>query len=457
MKQYFYLLALTTELLLSGCTSESRVEQPDVPIPIEFSTYLSNRQNMTRAETTESDLLTYGFGLFATYSAGTTGTDGSYSSTTGPNFMYNQKVWGGSGSEFKYEPVKYWPNETGIDGSNGVVSDHVDVLSFFAYAPYVANAPGTADKDYIADGSLATTATTGITKLTANNATTDPKVYYTLPSMNGTEGEASPVDLLWGVVKTGGTWNNVTGGATEAAKKKTVNLTAGLPFLNLIKPATAQKIQFNFKHALAKITFGTIALANDVVGVGDNGNADAASGTSIVVSEITFSGTGIKNGVLNLNNTTAGEPLWEAVDEPGTAPFFVKISGEQIAATIKDAGAKANQPTGVTKAAQSILAVTTGTDVPGSLLIPNSSQDVTVKIKYYTVTKDANLLGGESRVENEITKELTGLSISGSKAYKINIVIGMTSVKVNAEVDSEWGDAGSQAVDLPQNTQTSGN
>ena len=442
MKKKSILMAGIVTLLFAGCTSETQVEQPEVSIPIEFGTYVGNRQVTTRAEMTTATLKEKGFGLFVTYSTGSGTTDGTYAASDGPNFMYNQKVSAPSSGEFSYTPVKYWPNETKTDGTtNGATSSHKDVLSFFAYAPHVVNAEASGD-DNVADGTLKEASTSGITGITANNATTDPKVTYTLPSRTGSDEDPAEVDLLWGVVPAETTsWSNVSGTA--------VTLTPGLPYLNLVKPNTTQKIVLSFKHALAKLTFGTIALANDVVGVSAEGNANVASGTSIVVSEISLSGTGIGKGILNLNNTEAGVPLWEAATTPGTASFYAKVSGDQLAEAIKDAGAKKTQPTGVTKTAQSILA--SSTTAPGALLIPSSSQSVTVKIKYYTVTKDGNLLNGESRVENEIEKTLTGLNLAGSKAYKINIVIGMTSIKVDATVDDTWGDAGSQDVDLPAN------
>lgn len=415
-------------LLLVGCTNETQMERPEASFPIEFGTYIGNRQAITRAETTTDVLLQDGFGLFATYSTAALAEDAPYT----PNFMYNQKVWNGGGetpgTTFVYTPVKYWPNETATD-----------VLSFFAYGPYVENVAASGDNN-IATGAIKDNPTSGITGITANNnTTTAPKVTYILPARTGASTDPAEVDLVWGVVPTGtNSWSNVTSTA--------VDLVPGKPYRNLVKPNTTQKIVLSFKHALAKVTFGTIALANDVVTVNDNDNANAATNTSIVVSEITLSGKGIAQGVLNLNNTTANVPLWESTS--GEADFYTKVSGDQLATGIKDAGATATQPAGVTKTATAILA--SGATAPGALLIPSTSQSVTVTIKYYTVTKDANLLNGESRVENVISKTLTGLELAGSKAYKINIVIGITSIKVDATVD-DWDNADPQVVDLPAN------
>jgi hypothetical protein len=75
-----------------------------------------------------------GFGVFGYY------TDGEdyASANTYPNFMYNQQVkW--DGSLWKYEPVKYWPNEYG----QSAISDDIDRVTFFSYAPWITVTPST--------------------------------------------------------------------------------------------------------------------------------------------------------------------------------------------------------------------------------------------------------------------------------------------------------------------------
>ena len=59
-----------------------------------------------------------------------------------PNFMYNQQVkWnaGVGNGVWEYSPLKYWPNEFGTNA----VSEDIDYVTFFAYAPYVAVNPTT--------------------------------------------------------------------------------------------------------------------------------------------------------------------------------------------------------------------------------------------------------------------------------------------------------------------------
>ena len=94
------------------------------------------------------------FGVFAYH------TQGLWSESAQPNFMFNQKVTGNGSGTYSYSPVKYWP---------GGDSDYV---TFFAYAPYA-------------------TAANGISILTSNNSAGAPKIKYTVPV-----NEANQIDLL---------------------------------------------------------------------------------------------------------------------------------------------------------------------------------------------------------------------------------------------------------------------
>ena len=139
MKRFrFPLLAASALLVLMACSSTDESVKDDLknaePQPVNFDAYVN--KGVTRAGFTGDlggsssyNLTTagVGFGIFAYY------TDNlEYSSTTIPNFMYNQKVtW--SSSKWNYSPIKYWPNEYG----NTASSDDIDKVSFFAYGSYV--------------------------------------------------------------------------------------------------------------------------------------------------------------------------------------------------------------------------------------------------------------------------------------------------------------------------------
>lgn len=431
MKQRLFIGSLAALALMASCSSSNddlngeATTPQESNVPLTFSSYLgrtaTTRAGATGVQTT-STLATNGFGLFAYYT-----DNSSYGTSSTPNFMYNTKVTGtptDAPSSWTYSPLRYWPNETGTDGTNGATSEGVDHLTFFAYAPYVE---ATATSGAVTDD-----ATVGITALTKNSDAGDPKVSYTVAS-----DPSKSVDLLWGVSNTE-SWANVTG--------TPVTLTKGLPYLNLIKPNTAQKVDFNFKHALSRLGL-TVQGAFDQVDAGGT-----LKDAKITVAKVEITGAAFADkGVLNLNNTTAGEPLWTA---DGTGTLSLTLDGDNLNTTIKDAGATkaASQPEGVTATQKSLLK----DDKTYFMFIPGTAtadKPLKVKITYYTTTDDPNLSGGYTRVENVITKKISatdGLKFEASKSYTLNLVLGMTSVKVSATV-ADWTDGSSTQVDLPIN------
>ena len=435
MKQRLFIGSLAALALMASCSSSNddlnggATTPQESNVPLTFSSYLgrtaTTRAGATGTITTDgadntTSLQTEGFGLFATYT-----NNATYTATTGPNFMYNTKV---SGADWTYSPLRYWPNETGKDG-NGATSEGTDRLTFFAYAPYVTpsdNATGTI-----------TGATEGITALTGNAATTDPKVTYVVAAT-----PEKSVDLLWGVVPTGTTtWSNVT--STD------IDIAEGKPYLNLIKPNTTQKVNFNFRHALAKLGLKVVGAFDAVTG----GTKDAA--TKITVASVTIEGKGFKKtAVLNLNNTTANEPLWEAVKDAGD--IKLTVSDANLNSKIKDSGKdEAQTVDGVTETAKDLLNSDATSAQKAFMIIPSSADNKSLKvtIDYYVNTTDASLSKGYSRVENKITKTITGFAPEAGKNYTLLLSLGMTSVKVTATVAGWTDDSSTTQVDLPINVE----
>lgn len=434
MKQKFFIGSLALLALMASCSSSNDDlnggATQENNIPVTFSSYLgktaTSRAGAAGTITTDganstTSLQTEGFGLFATYT-----DNAEYTAATGPNFMYNTKV---STKDWTYSPLRYWPNETSTKNADGkgATSEGVDRLSFFAYAPYV---------EATATTGAVTENTVGITALTANNATTDPKVTYVVA-----DDPSKSVDLLWGVVPAGTTkWSNVTGTDIDIAE--------GKPYLNLIKPNTTQKVNFNFRHALAKLGLKVVGAFDAVTG----GTKDAA--TKITVASVTIEGKGFKKtAVLNLNNTTANEPLWEAVD--GADDITLTVSGDNLNSKIKDSGKEEAQTVdGVTETAKDLLNSDATSAQKAFMIIPSSAADKSLKvtIDYYVNTTDASLSKGYSRVENKITKTITGFAPEAGKNYTLLLSLGMTSVKVSATV-ADWTDGSSTQVDLPINVE----
>ncbi len=436
MKQKFFIGSLALLALMASCSSSNDDlnggATQENNIPVTFSSYLgktaTSRAGAAGTITTDganstTSLQTEGFGLFATYT-----DNAEYTAATGPNFMYNTKV---STKDWTYSPLRYWPNETSTTNADGkgATSEGVDRLSFFAYAPYV---------EATATTGAVTENTVGITALTANNVTTDPKVTYVVA-----DDPSKSVDLLWGVVPAGTTkWSNVTGTDIDIAE--------GKPYLNLIKPKTNQKVNLLFKHALAKLNLNVVGAFDAVTG----GTKDAA--TKITVASVTIEGTGFKKtAVLNLNNTTANEPLWEAVKDAGD--ITLTVSDANLNSKIKDSGKdEAQTVDGVTETAQDLLNSDATSAQKAFMIIPSSAADKSLKvtIDYYVNTTDASLSKGYSRVENKITKTITGFAPEAGKNYTLLLSLGMTSVKVSATV-SDWTteDGSSTQVDLPINVE----
>lgn len=436
MKQKFFIGSLAPLALMASCSSSNDDlnggATQENNIPVTFSSYLgktaTSRAGAAGTITTDganstTSLQTEGFGLFATYT-----DNAEYTAATGPNFMYNTKV---STKDWTYSPLRYWPNETSTTNADGkgATSEGVDRLSFFAYAPYV---------EATATTGAVTENTVGITALTANNVTTDPKVTYVVA-----DDPSKSVDLLWGVVPAGTTkWSNVTGTDIDIAE--------GKPYLNLIKPKTNQKVNLLFKHALAKLNLNVVGAFDAVTG----GTKDAA--TKITVASVTIEGTGFKKtAVLNLNNTTANEPLWEAVKDAGD--ITLTVSDANLNSKIKDSGKdEAQTVDGVTETAQDLLNSDATSAQKAFMIIPSSATDNSLKvtIDYYVNTTDASLSKGYSRVENKITKTITGFAPEAGKNYTLLLSLGMTSVKVSATV-SDWTteDGSSTQVDLPINVE----
>lgn len=425
-------------MMLAACSNEdvtpSRAVESvsNAPMAVGFDTYTSDNASTRAGQVgvmTTTTLQTTGFGVFATQTDNTT-----YSNATAtPNFMYNQQVTYASPG-WTYNPLKFWPNETIDDnkGASSITANEVDKVSFFAYAPWV-NMKNTGALNVV--GTLESGVQVGITAISANNATGDPKVYYTVASK-----PTNSVDLLWGVAPTGGlTYTDVHNASVVTAQ--------GKPFLNLTKPSKDQKIKFLFKHALARIGLKVVAAVDQIA---PGGTLNAAE-TKIVIKEINITAATAKNkGILNLNNTTANTSLWS--DDSGTQLILslTKDATSEMVDALKyvDDGAGSFAKTGVTTSEQNVIA-----DNNYFMVIPTHADETfTVEIKYVVITKDDAVNGGYVVTENKIKKNITITNFTNNKAYTFKLILGMTSVKLDAEV-ADWEVEGDINVDLPKNNE----
>ena len=437
MKKFYLIAAAAAAVLAAGCAKNEVIQNQGPGDAVTFGVYVPKtvETKATPGTQTNATLATDGFGILAFYT-----DNSSYnSSTSTPNFMYNTQV-SNSGAGWTYSPIKYWPNEHGTNAASGAV----DKLSFFAYAPWVS-------VTNLANGS--TGLSEGITSLTGNNAGGDPKVTFTIPTK-----AANQIDLLWGVA--------AAGAPTATAQVDPANtITTGMPFIDLTKQECDGNVKFLFKHALAKLDFKVQAIVDN-----DTEETIAVDGnTKVFVRKVEVFGKFHTSSTLNLNNTTvgAGIPNWVAptTTNAGTDPVFIFNDGKQDAndkltdgsesADIADAFVDG---AGVTKVAQKLLKndhefLIIPTDLTGA------GKGFKVRITYDIETTDPNLAGyltdgttNGSKVKNVITtKDAVSLNFEAGKIYTITLKLGLTSVKMVAEV-ADWINAASNPdVYLPQN------
>ena len=518
MKKLF-IFAVTAAALAACSSEELNVQDTQKPVsqeaPVQFDVYA--QRSVTRGggqtgDLTNANIGTNGFGIFAYYTAGE-----QYNTNAKPNFMYNQQVTcegtATAGTLWKYEPVKYWPNEYG----NAAQSDEIDYVTFFAYAPWTKIEPSTGEVDVtgITDEAKKTKAQNyNIISVNKNTATGDPIIKYVVDT-----DPATSVDLLWGVAA-----QNATDVYTAIDSKNTSASNAsivpkpGLPFLSLVKPnnPASDRLMFNLKHALAKVKI-TIDYISDVEtpkdGTYGSGASTYDSGTTpspasqtidqnstrIFIRSFTMSGFATK-GALNLNNTTPGEPLWKDYDGvkdlsfSNSVTFFdgrkdgkegdvngaqnnetpvglneeiienyastsTDTNGKIVFGTDKKTGVK--QYTGNTDESQLLFGGASGNEGYFYVIPRNekTGSNVDMTIVYDIETIDSQLAGLLSdgvthglSIENVITKEdiFKGIDFEAGKQYVINIHIGMTSVKVEATV-TPWVENGETIVNLPDN------
>ena len=225
-----------------------------------------------------------GFGVFAFHSDNSEGSNDYAAGTPSnfkPNFMYNQKVKYES-SEWKYSPLKYWPNEYGA----GAVSTAVDKLTFFAYAPYVA-----------------TVGDEGVTAFSENTATGDPTVSFKVPAK-----AAEQIDLMY---------------SNADLKNKT-------------KMAVTGKVKFTFVHALSNLSIYPIAVV-DATTIPDSAGPDIDAATKVTINSIEIKGKFNQVGTLNLAtgvwNSSAAAADQTVTYAPATAFDVTNINDKDEATT----------------------------------------------------------------------------------------------------------------------------
>ena len=514
MKKFLF-FAASAALMFASCSNDVDFSQADLqkaaedaPTPVQFGTYvgqsLSTRAvgddavaiSYTKGTIADATDVTKGttalsaarFGVFSYYTQNT-GYDSWSASTKAPNFMYNEEMkYDNTASVWYYDNVKYWPN--GEDG-NGTASTtaqqkQAGYLSFFAFAPYAA----ATSTDYTGTAPTGVTAKTtsntkGVVAISSNTSTSDVWVKY---EMGSDASESEVVDLLWGT-RSATAYNLAKG--TETVPDADAN--GNRYNTDLTKQKTTEKVNFVFKHALAKIGGTTVSGSESL------DETPAFSGFKVVVDVDGNSATPKENGIdkqstyfaSGFDNTKTLVTLKEVKIQDGksisddtniswvtgqtsnlnTSGWFDIEKGTWSDTGVGTAGATYNitanstdavltndtytlnkdikEPSSVsnpsgTWSISGTSGVTTtpkpvfcNEKVPSLLVIPGATADLYITVTYVVRTADTKLNNGYTEVEQTITNKISLASLTPNKFYSIIMHLGLTSVKFSAEV-SNW-------------------
>ena len=268
MKRYLLYLCATA-LLTVACSGDDTAGTPSVGSTeqVAFSASVADEEHgVTRtpanAIETASALSTEGgFGVFGCY----TGLRKYRESSVSPDFMYNEHVtWSNSTHTWEYTPLKYWPNGEGdVEGTSGQLPHY---LSFFAYAPY-SNGDD-------------------------SNPTGNP-AGYCIPSFSH-QGELGNPWVTYRL-------------HTDVTKQ--VDLLCADPLLDQTKPDKAERLTFQFKHALACVGDKvSISCTPDMIA---KLNERAIDNFKLEVTKLEIVYTLTSKARLVLWN--GGEPNWERI------------------------------------------------------------------------------------------------------------------------------------------------
>ena len=501
MKKHLF-FAATALAMLASCSQSDDLSAPVVaentqPQAIEFGTYVGKNVNTRAGQTgsiTSAQVLANkgGFGVFAYYTGdndylGTTSVNPTTTPVTlttpqasamAPNFMYNQQIEGTDATTpvWTYSPVKYWPNgNTTADDQDNNAGDHPaegslgGKVSFFAYAPYVTKAA--------ADGTG-----TGIISMSDNSATGNPTITYKMQA-----GNANPVDLLWGTAGTNGYKaqdGTVDNSGNYIAVDPGTPKWADRPFAvnaNLTKMKVQGKVQFAFKHALAKVggsnvtttppsTNGLQVMLDVDNGTAETGGTYDNTTTKVTVSDITITA----RAKVDADATPGPDKYLTPAGNQGTLDLATgqwtidvatssnvtadKATASSVTHQITTSGSGSANASLNTTIAEPTTALATGTAAWDGLVegvlttaknvyadeanplvyIPGTYPELDVEITYITRTKDASLAKGYSEVPQTVKKTLTFTKpVQLNKQYNLIIRLGLTSVKFDATV-SDW-------------------
>lgn len=443
--------ALVVAAVLAGCSSEElgSSEKPTGTGTGGNTIVLGVkevRSAVTRSQHTGSmdftQLKSTGFGVYGYGYKGTYNSSSPTPTLFADNASNTHVTWVSGGTDpttTLVHPGSWIYTATATDQKEWVTTDK---YTFFAYAPYMADASNSGP---------------GITSVKTDVEAGDPTIGYTVAT-----DPAQSVDLLWGV-------------RTDSEAK------SGLPWLDCMQTETASTVLFTFCHALCAVGFHAQVMAdqaNDTDNLGDMsqlGTIGDADGCKVTLKSITITPAGFpdkkpavastpfhQSAKLNLNNDTKFQPKWS--DYSGTIASLTLDDGEidtrlldPNTSDFEDDNPKNydvmtsesydTEVPGITEKADS-QAVIAGDNV--FMLIPQDAQDYTVSIEYYITYKTAS---GYHREAKTGTATLRNIELMAGVKYYFNLVFGLTTFKVSVDA-VDWNESTS-SVTIATETGTS--
>lgn len=412
-----FFLAATAALALSSCTSDDLVQAPEVngaeDGAVSFSAYVGreNRATINNLDAIKAS----GFGVYA-YEQGTTAWSTYRASNTVPNFFYNQQV--------TYGTLEHYVLKASVSNE-----DYAALST--AFQAYFED---TADSHTKKGGAPTTISITDYN--TAIEADADDAAACTAVYTSGAtaEWEYKPVKYY---SNNAGAKHSFFAYAPYNASAKVVfsadgpsirytstedyDLLWALPTIDKQKADIDERITFNFKHALSKVSFTASTFVDDVHPA--HSESAVAENTEVVLRSVKFVGNVPSKGRVSL---TTGDWTIEASEE--SAYEFCPAAGITFDNTEDgDLDVSSN-----------------------NMVIPtDAATKVQVQVVYDVITTDATNPKNSSTITNTVTS-VEEYSLVAGVAYKFNLDLGLTSVKFKATV-ADWNADEATDVDLPNN------
>ena len=214
------------------------------------------------------------------------------------------------------------------------------------------------------------------------------------------------------------------------------------PQLNLTKNSDGDldgTVDFTFKHVLSRIEF-TLQAAADRLDAGGTIN----TGTTITLTKIVIGEAD------HTTSTDDYDKFYITADYSILNNEWSKKSGMQ-AFTLVESNfiTNSNVLTTGDNNQRDLIAEDSDDYI---MVIPSTIQNLPIYVEYTVTTEGTNTEGEDdnSTVTNKITTVLPSFTFDQEKAYKFNLVLGMSTVELTATV-YDWGNGGNQVVDLPKN------